>query len=291
MSIQVFRISFLSFLFLFLGKSITQAQFAEGGIGGGFSFYLGDIVAPYGEITQYHPAAGMFVRGTILKGLVSGRFGVSRGSISGDDKYSINKFHIVRNLNFTSPITEAYLVAELNLFSINPCKNRKFSPYLVGGIAMFHFDPMTSYYGQFYHLQPLGTEGQGLAGYPAKYSLTQLSIPMGGGIKYAINKRLVVSGEFVMRKTFTDYIDDVSTVYPDRNELAAVNGSAAADLTYRGFKHYDDSSLKGVQRGDPGDKDWYNFVQINFSYIFFSRCQASEYRGRMYIGRIGCYNF
>ncbi|MCX8478336.1 MAG: DUF6089 family protein [Chitinophagales bacterium] len=280
----------LSFIYLTL-TSNSYAQFAEGGVSGGFSFYLGDIVAPYGEMSQYHPAAGMFVRGTVLKGLVSGRFGVSRGSISGDDKYSLNKFHIVRNLNFTSPITEAYLVGELNLFSFNPCRNKKFSPYVVGGIAMFHFDPMTSYYGEFYHLQELGTEGQGLAGYPAKYKLTQFSVPMGGGIKYAINKRLVVSGEFVMRKTFTDYLDDVSTTYPDRVELAKVNGSAAADLTYRGFKHYDDSSLKGVQRGDAGDKDWYNFVQINFSYIFFSRCQASEYRGRMYIGRIGCYNF
>lgn len=269
----------------------ANAQFVEGGVGGGFSFYLGDIVAPYGEITQYHPAANMFIRGTILKGLVSGRFGVSKGNISGDDKYSVDKFHIVRNLNFTSPITEAYLVGELNLFAFNPCRNRKFSPYVVGGIAVFHFDPMTSYYGEFYHLQPLGTEGQGLPGYAAKYNLTQLSIPMGGGIKYAINKRLIVSGEFVMRKTFTDYLDDVSTVYPDRTQLASVNGSAAADLTYRGFKYFDDNTLKGEQRGDKGDKDWYNFVQINFSYVFFSRCQASEYRGRMYIGRIGCYNF
>lgn len=272
-------------------SNLCNAQFAEGGVGGGFSFYLGDIVAPYGELTQYHPAANMFVRGTVLGGLVSGRFGVSKGTISGDDKFSVDKFHIVRNLNFTSPITEAYLVAELNLFSFNPCKNRRFSPYAVGGIAVYHFDPMTSYYGELYHLQPLGTEGQGLPGYAAKYNLTQLSIPLGGGIKYAINKRLIVSGEFVMRKTFTDYLDDVSTVYPDRAQLASQNGTAAADLTYRGFKHYDDSYLKGLQRGDKTDKDWYNFVQINFSYVFFSRCQASEYRGRMYIGRIGCYNF
>jgi hypothetical protein len=283
-----------SLVFSLIGLSLSSnsyAQFAEGGVSGGFSFYLGDITAPYVEMSQYHPAAGMFVRGTVLKGLVSGRFGVSRGTISGDDKYSLNKFHIVRNLNFTSPITEAYIVGELNLFSFNPCRNKRFSPYVVGGIAMFHFDPMTSLYGEFYHLQELGTEGQGLAGYPEKYKLTQFSIPMGGGIKYAINKRLVVSGEFVMRKTFTDHLDDVSTSYPDRIELAKVNGSAAAELTYRGFNYYDDTSLKGVQRGDPGDKDWYNFVQINFSYIFFSRCQASEYRGRMYIGRIGCYNF
>jgi hypothetical protein len=288
---QLLAITLLTFLLNIGMIQNSYAQYAEIGVGGGMGFYLGDIVAPISEITQYHPAAGMFIRGTVLNGFLSGRVGIMRGSISGDDKYSRDYFHIIRNLNFTSNISEIYIVGELNLFSFNPCKKRNFSPYIVGGIAAFHFDPTTSYFGETVHLQPLGTEGQGMPGYSAKYKLNSVSIPMGGGIKLAINNRLTISGELVMRKTFTDYLDDVSTSYPDRSVLAANNGKAAADLSYRGTIYYNDSQLQGLKRGQKNLKDWYNFLQVNFAYIFASRCHASEYRGRMYIGRLGCYNF
>jgi hypothetical protein len=48
-----------------------------------------------------------------------------------------------------------------------------------------------------------------------EYSLTQLEIPMGGGFKFYLNESFYVGFEILHRKTFTDYIDDVSTKYID----------------------------------------------------------------------------
>jgi hypothetical protein len=56
-----------------------------------------------------------------------------------------------------------------------------------------------------------------MAEYPEKkpYSLTQMNIPVGGGIRLRLGTRYSVSTELLYRKTFTDYIDDVSTTYID----------------------------------------------------------------------------
>ena len=39
---------------------------------------------------------------------------------------------------------------------------------------------------------------------------------MGGGIKIAINEYFNIIMEYGARKTFTDYLDDVSTTFPGR---------------------------------------------------------------------------
>ncbi|MGL1572121.1 hypothetical protein ACSTHY_00040, partial [Vibrio parahaemolyticus] len=50
-----------------------------------------------------------------------------------------------------------------------------------------------------------------------QYSLFNLEIPIGAGIKYAINENVNVYFEFAFRKLFTNYLDDVSNTYPDKN--------------------------------------------------------------------------
>jgi len=65
-----------------------------------------------------------------------------------------------------------------------------------------------------------------------------------------------------MRKTFTDYIDDVSSKYYDPAVLAKQRGhlaAAVADPSIGKDKSYSDV---GKQRGDSGNKDWYSFFGI-----------------------------
>ncbi len=69
--------------------------------------------------------------------------------------------------------------------------------------------------GEWVDLKPLRTEGQGLIPGREEYKLTQLNIPMGIGVKYFLTETFHVSSEVLHRKTFTDYIDDVSTNYVD----------------------------------------------------------------------------
>ena len=99
---------------------------------------------------------------------------------------------------------------------------RRLKPYGFIGLGVFHFDPMgsiTAPNGTQTWYQPAATAHRrpGMAEYPGRkeYKLTQLNIPLGGGLKYSVSERINVGVELLYRKTFTDYIDDVSTNYID----------------------------------------------------------------------------
>src|SRR4029079_1866949 len=142
-------------------------------------------------------------------------------------------------------------------------------------LAVYHFNPYT--YDQkanLVYLRPLSTEGQGIAGYHEKYSLTQLAIPLGGGIKFRLSEKFMMAAEIGFRKLFTDYLDDVSGVYADPNDIFANRGQQAVDVSYRGDEvpggnlNY---PLKGEQRGSPKYKDLYYITGIHLTYIFSSK--------------------
>ena len=129
------------------------------------------------------------------------------------------------------------------------------------GVAVLRHNPKALYAGQWYELQPLSTEGQGLPEYPGTkpYSRFQLTIPVIGGIKYAINDMINVFLEFGPRITFTDYLDDVSTNYPDEAALRAAKGDIAVSLSYRGNEVRTEPVAfpSDSQRGGAGVKDYY----------------------------------
>lgn len=131
-----------------------------------------------------------------------------------------------RNLSFRSSIFEISLVAEIHPryfkhFRANE-KLPRISPYLLGGIGYFAFNPQTKYDGNWVDLRPLSTEGQGFAEYPDRkpYKLMQINFPVGGGIRYKVSPMVNFSAECVYRILNTDYLDDVSTRYIDKSLYA-----------------------------------------------------------------------
>jgi Domain of unknown function (DUF6089) len=265
---------FLISLFILLNTIRLDAQHFELGVNVGGTNYLGDLT-PSGlwtSIGETHLSAGAFVRYNIL-GWVAIKGGVNYGQIAASDKNANAKSaRVYRNLSFRSNIYEVALTAEINILRYEAYNLRRpFSPYIFGGIAIFKFNPQTQYDGKWYDLQPLGTEGQGLSGYSEKYNLTQFSIPLGFGIKFTKNDKWNFGFEFGMRKTFTDYLDDVSKYYPDLEELAHVNGQIAAELSWRTDEIIPgaDPPGTGSGRGDLTDLDWYIFTGFTFSYNLF----------------------
>ena len=131
-----------------------------------------------------------------------------------------------RNLSFRSSIFEVSLVAEIHPRYFKHYRNNeklpRISPYLLGGIGYFAFNPQANYDGNWIDLRPLSTEGQGFAEYPDRkpYKLMQINFPVGGGIRYKITPMLNFSAECVYRILNTDYLDDVSTRYIDKNLYA-----------------------------------------------------------------------
>ena len=243
---------------------------------------------------------------------ISGRAAFTWGRITGDDSKSAspdeseNLPRYRRNLSFRNDIKELSTVAVFDLFENRRTYLRRpdFTPYAFAGVAVFHHNPKAYYDGGaiptgWYELQPLGTEGQYAEngeGYPKPYSRVQFAIPVGLGVKYRLDKRWDVGFEITWRKTFTDYIDDVSTVYADKadlNPVAAVlsdrSAAAAGSLPQdnprnipvtdaSGYPHLRGYGLKGDQRGDSSDKDWYITTGVTLTYILRPNVRGPKFR-------------
>lgn len=246
------------------GFSQRNKKSAEIGVFIGGSYYIGDL-NPLGHLNQFtKPAGGIVFRYNFNTRLaVRGNFLV--GSVEAYDSFSNSSAAQQRNLTFKSPIQELSAQLEFNFLDYQiGNEKRKFSPYIFLGIAGFKFNPQGDLNGDWVALQPLGTEGQGLEGGATrkKYKLIQLSIPFGVGVKANLSKNIGISFEWGMRKTFTDYLDDVSKKYYDPLLLAYYRGGTSAVMSDRSIGTDAAYGNTGRQRGNPTTKDWYSFVGI-----------------------------
>jgi hypothetical protein len=158
---------------------------------------------------------------------------------------------------------------------------------------MFHFDPYTyDISGQKTFLNPLNTEGQGIYSDNKTYKLTQVAIPMGGGLKFAINENIRLGLEFGLRKLFTDYLDDVSTNYADYNDLLNAKGPVAVELAFREDEVPGSNAVypaKDTQRGNPAQKDVYFFTGLNLSFRLGGKSSGTgNYRYSGKKSNLGC---
>jgi hypothetical protein len=275
---------FVCFNVLFL-----QAQRVLIGANGGFANYNGDLMDKLYPKKITNGFIGLTVHYEITDQiLLRGSYNFAR--VNGSDTYAEVEERRLRNLQFESVISEFSFVAEYYFFNLY---ENRFSPYGFVGFGLFHFDPYTlDSIGRKFYLKPLSTEGQGI--YPDKkaYSLWQPTIPFGGGIKFAVTENLRIGIEIGLRKTFTDYIDDVSTGYPDFNDLLAAKGQNAVDLSYRGDELPGGNPAfpsKDTQRGRADQKDIYYFTGLNISFRPSIRVSGGGgHRGFGKKGKFGC---
>lgn len=230
---------------------------------GGFSNYQGDLQDKRFTLNQSHPAFGAGVLYEISDKF-SARANVTVGKLSGDDRQ--NPKNAVRNLSFNSPVTDIHL--GLEYYILNPYQYT-LAPYVFAGISRFSFNPSTTdTNGRKVYLQPLSTEGQGFYQNRKKYELSQFSIPFGGGVKLSLSDNIRVGLEVGLRKTNTDYLDDVSTTYVDEFTLFANRGAQAVELAFRGDELKTGLSYPagGAQRGSAKNKDWYYFSGVTVAF-------------------------
>jgi len=228
-----------------------------GGIG--IANYVGDLIKGNTAFQQSSYSGSIGLNYAFIPNL-SARFDIGFHNVQGYDSKE-GGAHPERNLSFRSKIIEFSLAAEFTLMNMD---KHKFSPYLFAGIGVFNFNPR-AYYGAggTHGLRELGTEGQGLAGYPGMYSTMAVEYPLGFGFKYAINKKIMLLGEFNYRGSGTDYLDDVSTYYPDKALLDAKNPTTSK-FTYRGNGPYPKNPT--LKRGDASNKDGYYTTQLKVAY-------------------------
>jgi len=228
---------------------------------------------------------------------------ITFGYLYGNDKFTKETFRNNRNAHFRSSLFEYSSIVQYFIFPekegakytlsgyrLKPKKKsilQAFSsgkinvyPYLFTGLSFFHFNPKSKYpedgnivsmRGKWVSLKPLKTEGQGLYPTRPEYSLNQIAIPIGFGVKYFIDRTWAVGFEYSISITFTDYIDDVSTTYvnPDllRNTIGGEQGELAAYFSNPNNENLQNSITRaGQQRGDIRDNDAYMFAKLTMYY-------------------------
>ena len=143
--------------------------------------------------------------------------------------------------------------------------------YLTAGIGAFYYNPKEFYGGNWYNIHDYSLEGQGLPGGPKQFSRVSVSIPMGIGAKYTIQRRWSVGIEYLFRKTFTDYIDGVSTVYYNPVLLAQYKGPIAVALADPNLGKIPGQTMPGQERGDSKHKDSYFTLEVKIGYVLKSK--------------------
>ena len=266
---------------MLLGVGV-KAQTSEIGLCGGVSFYMGDL-NPKGVFSGSRPAGGVLYRYNI-----NPRFAFKANVLFGSMEASDAKTggDMKRNLSFRSPLSEISAQIELNFLRLyNERGANPFTPYLFAGIALFSFNPQTELNGVWYDLQTMGTEGQdlnlqdpitGVMYDKKRYSLTNFSIPFGLGMRVNFLKYYCIGLEWGFRKTFTDYIDDVSSTYVRREFLIEYRSQLIADLadrttvvigeTQNGEKIYDYHAAGTARGNNAKTKDWYSFATLSFTF-------------------------
>jgi len=273
----------------FRGKPI------EVGITLGASNYYGDLT-PLIALNETKPMGGIICRFNYSDFLTL-RGNALFGQISGDDKnYPNDPVRHKRNLNFTSNIIEFSGTLEWNILGYGETqRTNPGSPYLFAGLGVFKFNPMTQFHyipglydpaeygdlskydGKWIELQPLSTEGQETTKFNQqrrRYSLTQISVPIGVGYKKQFNEIWAWGIEFGLRKTFTDYLDDISLTYVDPQITTGANTGLSSVLADRTpelgdvtlTNNYGTNETLGDRRGDEYElKDWYMFFNFTLT--------------------------
>lgn len=264
---QQLTIGLLCLLFL-------EAMHAQGEIGviTGISNYQGDI-ASYrltgGFRVMVGPVIGVHT-GYEFNRRFQARADLLYTRISGDDALNTSINSQIRNLDFFAPLIQLSVGMDWNILGFSQDEPSAFSPFGSVGAGVFYFNPRTRYQGEKVSLQPLGTEGQYLEGYPDQkpYSRFQTCLQFGGGLKWIPQEGLQLSLEGMLSYTFTDYLDDASTIYISYPELLEEAGPLTAALANRQGEYLMTEPVvvpTGSARANPDSKDFFGVLTLRAS--------------------------
>ncbi len=228
--------------------------------GTGTSSYLGDL-ALQGDYLQanLNIHAGLMY---YLNHRIAIRSELSWFQLSGDDsKATVESGRRGRNLSFSSSCFELNAVAVISLYPQGRSFYQRpaFNVYAFGGIGLMYFNPTTiDKSGAKVSLQPLQTE-------LVSYSLITPVIPLGIGVRFKIGPFANLCFEAGYRKTFTDYIDDVSTIHHDASKFS---NPKSYELSDRRGELSTPQPLKkeGDIRGNPNNDDAYILYSAKLEY-------------------------
>ncbi len=264
----VLKNTYTYILFCLFWLEPTFAQRIEVGVQLGLANYWGDL-SPTIAFNETKPGGGIFGRFNINNTWALNAQ-VNLMQVSGKDaNFKENAF---RNLSFRSNITEFAGLIEYNFLNYGPyVLDKKFTTYVYTGLAGFMFNPQARLDGQWFDLVDYKTEG-------VAYNTFVMAVPMGMGFKWMAFRNFALEGQLGFRRTFTDYLDDVSTVYPDMN-TAIANGRITGILTDRSTEGTGGVVVNktGYKRGNSDYNDWYMFGTISLAFRINNKVKCARF--------------
>ncbi|HEY0654544.1 MAG TPA: DUF6089 family protein [Chryseosolibacter sp.] len=243
--------------------------------GTGTSTYFGELANP-GDYFDAKPNLNVGLSYFVAP-QISVRAEATWFQLAGSDAKAGDPSRTPRNLSFVSDNFEVNMTGAIHLF---PLGNRYyqrpvFNAYGFAGVALMRMNPKAELNGTKYPLQPLQTEG-------IAYSRTQFAIPYGLGVRLKAGPFFNFAIEGGYRMTFTDYLDDVSTVHPDKSTWTDPVRIALSD---RGGEVGYDPLPPGYIRGNPKTNDGYFLMNVKIEYylptnFIFRNSQNSMYRNK-----------
>jgi hypothetical protein len=273
------KIFLLVACFATLSQNLLKAQDgAEAGVWVAAVNYFGDLNTNL-RLNRIGPAAGFGLRYNFNERLafkVSGNI----GRVEAYDSDSPNLFEKARNLSFRSVVADVGGQLEFNFLPyVHGSKDKNWTPYLFAGLGVTHFNPKAKLDGgDWVELRPLGTEGQFKGD---EYYTVAGGWVYGAGFKIDLNYEWSINIDLSARRLFSDYLDDVSTAYPDPEEVSDLRGSEALPFIDRSpelFAKDPDFFTRnnieppigttGRQRGNSKNNDTYVYFGVGVYYYF-----------------------
>jgi hypothetical protein len=223
--------------------------------GTGTATYFGEL-KDKGDIIDAKPSLNVGLQ-YFVHPQVALRSEVTWFQLAGDDSEADDASRVRRNLSFLANNFEASVTGAL---SLRPNTYRYYQRppanlYVFAGLALLYSNPTTEYNGGRYALQPMQTEG-------VKYSKINFAIPFGVGARVKAGPFFNIVLEGGYRKTFTDYLDDVSTVHPDKTGWDATRAALSDRRPELDLAPYE----VGMRRGNPDKKDGYLLMNFKIEY-------------------------
>lgn len=267
-------------LALFTSSLVLQAQQGwEAGGAVGVSHYFGDLNTDL-SLSDPGLAFGAIARYN-FSNRWSSRLWLGYSQVSAYDNDSRNIYEQARNLHFRSNVIDGALGLEFNFLQYNHgSRDHFFTPYVFGSFLVSSFNPQAELDDVWVDLRDYGTEGQFTGD---EYYTTALGISYGIGLKLDLTYEWSINFEINARQLFNDYLDDVSTVYPDMEDLEDLRGIDAVRLSDRSIliEGVNDQQIgeEGRFRGNSSDNDQYAAITFGLIY-YFGDLKCPEYGSR-----------
>ena len=216
----------LSLFLIMAATNVTKAQSGDGDLNSAWSLNVntgpsllwGDMSDKSDPFSKMFSPESKFSFGIIGRKGLGNVFGVNLQAIVGNVKGNRDEWsNGTPTGGFTSEtfFTELNANLDVDLLNIFSAADRRLvNPYLKAGVGMTYFKANVTYQGIDYN----GSEK------------SALDIPMGGGIRFDVSRRIGITLETTLHYTMTDWFDGFSTVNSEANDWYSYT---SVGMTYR----------------------------------------------------------